>query len=94
MKSRIFKIAMSLAAVVFAIGGSFASHASVKKPHTYLTGYIDAFEACRISTACSDIIGPACTATIYVGSTAYTFQAWGKLQDYQGVCPLIIYQQP
>ena len=90
MKSHFFKIVMPVAAILLAIGGSFASKANtVKSPQIIVPGYYNTNPAipnpCNVSVQCSNITGPVCTVT--VGGQSY--QAFGKVLETDTVCEIV-----
>lgn len=84
MKTNYFKIVMPVIAVIFAIGGSFATFASEKSTQTSVIGYVSYFTSCDIAVACGTL-GPVCTAT--VGGNVY--QAFGKFSINDTACPIL-----
>lgn len=89
MKTNYLKIIATAAAVLFAIGGSFVSHASEKKAQTFVAGYatINFAYPCEVYAPCNNLpFKPICT--VQVGSTVY--QAFGKSSF--SYCPITLWR--
>jgi len=86
MKTNFFKIVMPAAAILFAIGGSFVSHASEKKTNANVPGYIMLAGMCQNVTTCSDVSNPVVCTIIYQG---ITYQAYAKQSPADTVCDII-----
>lgn len=76
--------------IVFAIGGAFASHATIKRVQAPpLVGYISTLEEglCSISVQCG--YGESiCTAIIY----GEVHQAYGKILPDLPICPIFLFR--
>lgn len=89
MKTKYFKIVAGIAAVLFAIGGSFMSHASERtNPNQIIPGYAttNAANPCEIPVACSTTPSAYCTISLGV----FTYYAFGKLGP--AYCPVTLYR--
>lgn len=93
MKTLFFKIAISVATVLLAIGGSFAIHASEKKAQRVLVGYATSLNGtpCVVTTLCGEIPNTVCIAILSGGIGS---QAWGKFNPNDISCPIIFRQRP
>ena len=90
MKSIFFKIVMPVAAIILAIGSSISTHASQKRAHQFITGYINPVGSnlCSITASCTDVGGVLCTATYQ----SVVYQAFGKEAPSDSTCPVLLFR--
>jgi len=91
MKTKSFKLIMSIVAILLAISGSFATQAREKKSQAIVPGYIHVPPTylCMQATVCTNIVNPVlCTAT-YQG---VLYQAFIKLHPEDTYCSGIGYR--
>ena len=96
MKTKIFKIVLPLIAIVFAIGGSFVSHASEKNVNAPVTAYINPIPLpptgpCSVAVTCSNIVSPVVCSATYLGDT---YQAYSKANPMDNFCLIVRYRYP
>jgi len=94
MKSINSKIVMSAVAILLAICGSFATHASEKQSSAIIPGYVNlknsTLPPCSRSFQCSDVKGYVCTV-ILGGPEGTRYQLYGKFSPTDATCPRILY---
>ena len=97
MRKKLFKIVFPLIAIIFAIGGSFVSHASEKNVNAPVTAYINPIslppgtQPCSLAVTCSNLIGPVVCTADYLG---VTYQAYSKLSPTDTFCQIVRYKWP
>lgn len=86
MKASFFKIIMSAAAVLLAIGGSFATYTSERKAQQAVIGYANSIDGtpCAITVLCGNILW-ICTVTI----GGVNVQAYSKFNPSDTTCPIV-----
>jgi len=91
MKTNSFKIVVSAAAILLAIGGSFVSHASEKKTNIIVPGYIipTGDFICRNLTTCSNVSNPVVCTVIYQNGN---YQAYNKQSGTDVVCDILLWK--
>jgi len=89
MKTNYSKILMSAVAIIFAIGGSFASHTSENR--FIVTGYIIPIGAtmCQAATTCDNVTNPVLCTVVYQG---VTYTAFGKASPNDTTCPIALFK--
>ena len=90
MKTFLFKAAMPVAAILLAIGGSFATQASEKKVSQDVQGWTRLQTlACDIPVTCGPFVETICTAII----EGNPVQAYGKINPNDTACTLRLGQR-
>ena len=92
MKNIFLKSVIPTAAILFAIGGSFATHASEKKSQVDVPAFAPqgGTNPCLLTFTCSNVNnGVLCTALIGTNLT----QFYGKLTPEAAICPITLWQR-
>ena len=93
MKSINSKIIIPAIAILFAISGSFVTHASELKASAIVPGYVnlkDNTPPCSRSFNCSDVKGRICTV-ILGGPMGTLYQLYGKQSLTAVTCNKVLY---
>jgi hypothetical protein len=88
MKTRILKMILPAAVIMFAVVGAFASQTSSKGVLAVQTGYIDSPSPCSVPVTCNTNSGVICTLLV----NGVQHQAFGKISPQATNCTKVLFR--